>query len=99
MSGEKGRVMTDERTDPARGNRKTRQGFVVSRSGDKTAVVEVAARTPHAFYKKMMATTGRFHVHDEENVTKVGDKVLIMETRPVSKKKRWRLVEVIEEAK
>ncbi|GAB4280001.1 MAG: 30S ribosomal protein S17 [Coriobacteriia bacterium] len=82
-----------------RNQRKTRQGVVISRSGDKTAVVEVAERKPHALYKKMIRRTSKYHVHDEDNVTKVGDKVLIMETRPLSKLKRWRLVEVVEEAK
>ncbi len=86
--------MTEDRS-----SRKTRQGIVVSRSGDKTAVVEVQERKPHVFYKKMMTTSSKFHVHDEENVTNVGDEVLIMETRPLSKMKRWRLIEVVEEAK
>ena len=82
-----------------RSKRKTRQGVVVSRSGDKTAVVSVEEKKPHALYKKMIRRSSKFHVHDEENVTKVGDIVLIAETRPLSKLKRWRLVEVIEEAK
>jgi small subunit ribosomal protein S17 len=82
-----------------RSQRKTRMGVVVSRSGDKTAVVSVEERKPHALYKKMMRRGSKFHVHDEENVTKVGDVVTIMETRPLSKKKRWRLLEVVEEAK
>ncbi len=82
-----------------RNKRKARQGVVVSRSGDKTCVVAVEQRKPHPFYKKMITRTSKFHVHDEENATNVGDQVLIMETRPVSKLKRWRLVEVVEEAK
>jgi small subunit ribosomal protein S17 len=86
--------MTSERN-----RRKTRQGVVVSRSGDKTCVVTVQERKPHALYKKMITRSSKFHVHDEENVTKVGDRVAITETRPLSKKKRWRLVEVVEEAK
>jgi len=82
-----------------RSRRKTRQGTVVSRSGDKTCVVVVEERKPHKLYKKMLTRSSKFHVHDEENVTKVGDKVLIMETRPLSKQKRWRLAEVLKEAK
>ncbi len=83
----------------ARNKRKARQGVVVSRSGDKTCVVSVEEKKPHALYEKMMRHSANYHVHDEENVTKVGDVVLIMETRPLSKLKRWRLVEVLEEAK
>ena len=82
-----------------RNKRKTRQGVVVSRSGDKTAVVTVEEKKPHGLYKKMIRRSSKFHVHDEENVTKVGDIVLITETRPLSKLKRWRLHEVVEEAK
>lgn len=82
-----------------RNQRKTRQGVVVSRSGDKTAVVSIESRKPHALYKKMLTQETKLHVHDEDNVTNVGDVVLIMETRPLSKLKRWRLVEVVEEAK
>jgi small subunit ribosomal protein S17 len=82
-----------------RDTRKTRQGVVVSRSGDKTCVVAVEEQKPHALYKKMIRRTSKFHVHDEENATSVGDTVVIAETRPLSKLKRWRLVEVVEEAK
>ena len=82
-----------------RNQRKTRQGVVVSRSGDKTAVVSVSEQKPHALYKKMIRRSSKLHVHDEQNVTNVGDVVLIGETRPLSKMKRWRLLEVLEEAK
>lgn len=82
-----------------RNKRKTRRGTVVSRSGEKTCVVEVRERKPHPRYKKMISKSSKFHVHDEENVTNVGDRVVIMETRPLSKMKRWRLIEVVEEAK
>jgi small subunit ribosomal protein S17 len=92
-------VRRDVSMSEERNQRKTRQGTVVSRSGDKTCVVSVEERKPHARYKKMMTRSRRFHVHDDKNVTHVGDTVLIMETRPLSKMKRWRLVEVIEEAK
>ena len=82
-----------------RNRRKTRRGVVVSRSGDKTCVVLVEERKPHKLYKKMLTRSAKFHVHDESNVSNVGDQVLIAETRPLSKLKRWRLVEVVEEAK
>ena len=82
-----------------RNSRKVRQGMVVSISGDKTCVVSVKERKPHPMYKKMITTTKRFHTHDEENQAGVGDTVRIMETRPLSKTKRWRLVEIVEKAK
>ena len=86
--------MTEQRS-----NRKMRQGTVVSSGGDKTCVVEVAERKPHARYRKMMTHSSKLHTHDEDNVCSVGDVVTIMETRPLSKMKRWRLVEVVEKAK
>lgn len=82
-----------------RNSRKVRQGLVVSISGDKTCVVEVKERKPHPVYGKMMTTTKKFHAHDENNETGVGDTVRIMETRPLSKMKRWRLIEIVEKAK
>ncbi len=82
-----------------RNQRKVRQGIVVSDVNDKTIVVEVSSRKPHPVYKKMMTTTKKFHAHDENNEAGVGDTVTIMETRPLSKKKRWRLVEIVEKAK
>ncbi len=82
-----------------RNNRKTRQGVVVSSSGEKTCVVKVEERKPHPKYGKMMTHSEKFHAHDEANVCGVGDVVTIMETRPLSKMKRWRLVEVVEKAK
>ncbi len=82
-----------------RNQRKVRQGIVVSAVNDKTIVVEVSSRKPHPVYKKMMTTTKKFHAHDENNEAGVGDTVTIMETRPLSKKKRWRLVEIVEKAK
>ena len=82
-----------------RNTRKVRQGIVVSAVNDKTIVVSVAERMPHPVYKKMMTTTKKFHAHDENNEAGVGDTVTIMETRPLSKDKRWRLVEIIEKAK
>lgn len=82
-----------------RNTRKVRQGVVVSDVNDKTIVVEVSSRKPHPVYKKMMTTTKRFHAHDENNEAGNGDTVTIMETRPLSKKKRWRLLEIVEKAK
>ena len=82
-----------------RNQRKVRQGIVVSAVNDKTIVVEVSSRKPHPVYKKMMTTTKKFHAHDENNEAGVGDTVTIMETRPLSKMKRWRLVEIVEKAK
>ena len=82
-----------------RNSRKVRQGVVVSASADKTCVVSVSDRKKHAVYGKMMNTNQKFHAHDEDNVAGVGDTVTIMETRPLSKMKRWRLVDVVEKAK
>jgi small subunit ribosomal protein S17 len=82
-----------------RNRRKTRQGVVVSAAGDKTCVVKVEDRKRHPLYGKMITRSVKFHAHDEENTTAVGDKVVIMETRPLSKLKRWRLVEIVEKAK
>lgn len=79
--------------------RKTRQGVVVSAGGDKTCVVMIEDRKKHPLYNKMITRSSKLHAHDEENLAGVGDTVLIMETRPLSKMKRWRLVEIIEKAK
>ena len=79
--------------------RKVRQGIVVSDANDKTIVVQIRERKPHPIYKKMMTSTKKFHVHDENNEAHVGDTVRIMETRPLSKMKRGRLVEIIERAR
>ena len=82
-----------------RGIRKTRVGVVVSDKMDKTVVVEIRTRVKHPLYGKIMNRTEKFKAHDEENSCGVGDKVRIMETRPLSKDKRWRLVEIVEKAK
>lgn len=82
-----------------RANRKVRQGVVVSSSGEKTCVVKVEERKPHPKYRKMMTRSSKYHTHDEQNACGVGDLVTIMETRPLSKLKRWRLVEIVERAK
>ena len=79
----------------ARGLRKTRVGEVVSNKMNKTVVVETVTRVPHAKFGKITKQVKRFHVHDEENKAQVGDTVRIMETRPLSKTKRWRLVEIV----
>ena len=82
-----------------RNSRKVRQGVVVSAAGDKTCVVQVKERKPHPVYGKMMTSAKKFHAHDEENAAGVGDTVTIMETRPLSKLKRWRLLKIVEKAK
>jgi len=79
--------------------RKTRIGRVVSNKMDKTIVVAIADNVKHPVYNKIVKRTTKIHVHDENNECRVGDKVEVMETRPLSKTKRWRLVEIIEKAK
>ena len=79
--------------------RKTRVGIVVSDKMDKTIVVAIEDNVKHPVYGKIIKHTLKLHAHDEENVCGVGDKVEIMETRPYSKTKRWRLVQIIEKAK
>lgn len=82
-----------------RNYRKVRQGVVVSDKMDKTVVVEVVSKTIHPLYKKTVKTSKRFKAHDENNEARVGDTVEIMETRPLSKDKYFRLVRVVEKAK
>ena len=82
-----------------RGERKVRQGTVVSDKMDKTVVVSVERRTTHPLYRKIISRSERYHVHDETNDLKIGDRVRIVETRPLSKTKRWRVLDVIERAK
>lgn len=79
--------------------RKTRVGRVVSDKMDKTIVVAIEDNVKHPLYKKIVKKTVRLKAHDEANAAGVGDRVLVMETRPISKDKRWRLVEIIEKAK
>ena len=79
--------------------RKTRTGIVVSDKMDKTVVVAIEDNVRHPLYKKIIKRTIKLKVHDENNECKIGDRVRIMETRPLSKDKRWRLVEIIERAK
>ncbi len=82
-----------------RNRRKTREGLVVSDKMDKTVVVEVEDRVKHPLYGKVLRRTNRLKAHDENNECGVGDRVLIMETRPLSATKRWRLVQILERAK
>ena len=82
-----------------RGRRKTRVGLVVSDKMQKTVVVAIERRYPHPEYGKMVTRTTRLKAHDEENSAKQGDTVRIMETRPLSKHKRWRVVEIVERAR
>jgi small subunit ribosomal protein S17 len=82
-----------------RNARKERQGTVVSSVQDKTIVVRVERRTTHPLYGKTMVRTKKYHVHDETNEAGAGDVVRIVETRPISKLKRWRLLEIVERAK
>ena len=85
--------------EETRNQRKVRQGVVVSDVNDKTIVVKIEERKAHPIYKKMMTTTKKFHAHDENNEAHIGDTVRIMEMRPMSKLKRWRLLEIVERAK
>ncbi len=87
--------MEDKRTS----SRKTRVGKVISDKMDKTIVVAIADRVQHPLYKKFINRTYKLKAHDENNECRIGDKVRVMETRPLSKDKRWRLVEIIEKAK
>ena len=82
-----------------RTSRKVREGLVVSDKMDKTVVVEVEDRVKHPLYGKVMRRTSKLKAHDEQGVAGIGDRVQIMETRPLSATKRWRLVEVVEKAK
>jgi small subunit ribosomal protein S17 len=82
-----------------RGLRKTRTGLVVSNKMDKTITISIERKVPHPLYKKYYKKTTKLMAHDEKGECGVGDKVKIMETRPLSKNKRWRLVEIVEKAK
>ncbi|MDO5710391.1 MAG: 30S ribosomal protein S17 [Micrococcales bacterium] len=96
MSQQENNVATEQ---TERKHRKTARGYVVSDKMDKTVVVEVEDRVKHALYGKVLRRTSRLKVHDEQNGCGVGDRVLIMETRPLSAGKRWRIVEILEKAK
>ena len=88
---------TTEKT--VRNYRKVREGYVVSDKMDKTIVVELEDRKKHPRYSKVVRTTSKVKVHDENNEAGVGDRVTLMETRPLSATKRWRLVQIVEKAK
>jgi small subunit ribosomal protein S17 len=89
--------MSEQATE--RNTRKTREGLIVSDKMDKTVVVAVEDRVKHALYGKVMRKTSKLKAHDEQNDCGMGDRVLIMETRPLSATKRWRVVEILERAK
>ena len=91
--------MTNEQQTAARGARKSRTGLVVSDKMEKTVVVAIERRVAHPVYGKMVTRTTRLKAHDEENAAKQGDTVRIMETRPLSKDKRWRVVEIMQRAR
>ncbi|MCT1866959.1 30S ribosomal protein S17 [Dermabacter sp. p3-SID358] len=91
--------MNEKQVAEERPYRKTQRGYVVSDKMDKTIVVEVEERVKHSLYGKVMKKHKKFKAHDEENTAGIGDLVRIMETRPLSASKRWRLVEIIEKAK
>lgn len=86
-------------SENTRGRRKTRVGTVVSDKMNKTVVVAVERRVTHPLYGKQVVRTKKFHAHDEENKAREGDRVRIMETRPLSKTKRWRVMEIVERAR
>jgi small subunit ribosomal protein S17 len=90
--------VSEAQSNAARRNRATRIGKVVSDKMNKTIVVEVERRVQHAEYTRTIKRTSRFHAHDEGNTAKTGDRVLIEETRPLSKKKRWQLREILVKA-
>ena len=85
--------------EQARNRRKTREGLVVSDKMDKTVVVSVEDRVKHPLYGKVLRRTSKLKAHDEQNSCGIGDRVVIMETRPLSATKRWRIVEILERAK
>lgn len=90
---------TDAATEPRANGRKVREGLVVSDGMDATVVVAVVERVRHPRYGKTVQRTKRLYVHDEGNTAKVGDRVRVIETRPLSKLKRWRLAEILERAR
>jgi len=91
--------VNNETAAAERGDRKSRQGYVVSDKMDKTVVVQVEDRVKHALYGKVLRKSKRVKAHDEENSCGVGDLVRIVETRPLSANKNWRIVEIVEKAK
>ena len=92
-------ITRTERPESELGRRQERRGVVVSDKGDKTIIVKVDVIKSHPKYKKVIRRTAKFHAHDEANTAGVGDTVRIVETRPLSKTKRWRLAEIVEKAR
>ena len=91
--------MSEQQTQKTRGERKVREGLVVSDKMDKTIVVELEDRVKHPLYAKVIRRTSKVKAHDEASTAGIGDRVRLMETRPLSASKRWRLVEILEKAK
>ena len=91
--------MSETNTEPRRAGRKVREGVVVSDKMDKTIVVAVADRVKHPLYGKVLSQTTKLKAHDEDNAAGIGDRVRVMETRPLSATKRWRLLDIVEKAK
>jgi small subunit ribosomal protein S17 len=91
--------MSEQTTAVQRGRRKVREGLVVSDKMNKTVVVAVEDQVKHPLYGKVMRRTSKLKAHDEQNACGIGDRVLLMETRPLSATKRWRVVEILEKAK
>ena len=81
-----------------RGSRKVRTGVVITDKSNKTRVVKISRKVRHSLYGKVLKRSSKFHVHDEKNESKVGDEIKIVETRPISKLKKWRMVEVLKKA-
>jgi len=92
-------MSTDNVQSPDRARRKVREGLVVSDKMEKTVVVAVEDRVKHPLYGKVLRRTSKLKAHDEQNACGIGDRVLLMETRPLSATKRWRVVEILEKAK
>jgi len=92
-------MTTNSAPEEDRGYRKTREGIVISDKMNKTVTVEVMSRVKHGMYSKVMSRSHKLKAHDELNAAGVGDRVMIMETRPLSATKRWRVVEILEKAK
>jgi small subunit ribosomal protein S17 len=91
--------MSETTEQTARNTRKVREGLIVSDKMDKTVVVSVEDRVKHALYGKVLRRTSKLKAHDEQNECGIGDRVLLMETRPLSATKRWRVVQILEKAK
>jgi small subunit ribosomal protein S17 len=91
--------MSEQTETTERANRKLREGYVVSDKMEKTVVVEVEDRVKHRLYGKVLRRTSKLKAHDEASTAGIGDRVLLMETRPLSATKRWRVVEILEKAK